>query len=356
MTTFSDSFDRPDGTDLGLDWIEVSGDWSIVSGQLSPGAASGTIINRAAVAMATSDHYAQASIVATTSASQGVWCRGNMTDGLTSGYLWRNDGTEWTLFVVDGGGFTSLGSYVAAAAPGDVARVQAVGSAITGFVNGTARVSVVNTTVSTGLTVGIRSESVGAVRYDNFTAADIVPGVVGSASGTFGGLSGIATGTRRVTGAASGALGGLAGAASGARRVLGAAVGALAGLSGNATGRRTVVGTATMTGGALHGSATGTRAVTGSATGQFGGLDTVTATSDREPAPAQGSWYGLLDILQEGAQLYREDRERMPTACEDCGEPLRTGPRGDLYCPFDGSIWGPGPTRLGQVGVSSGRW
>ncbi|MFD6619980.1 hypothetical protein ACFWFB_32585, partial [Streptomyces albidoflavus] len=314
------------------------------------------IINRAAVALASSNHYAQATIAMATSASQGVWCRGNSIGGLTSGYLWRNDGTEWTLFSVSGGSFTSIGSYVAAAAPGDVARVQAVGSTITGFVNGVARVSVVNTAVETGLTVGIRSESVGVVRYDNFTAADITPVVTGSASGTFGGLSGTATGVRKVTGAAAGALGGLAGAASGVRRVLGTAAAVLGGLTGAATGRRTVVGTATLAGGALHGSATGQRAVTGTGSGQFGGLDTVTATPDDEPTPAQGSWYGLLDILQEGEQLYREDRERTPVACEDCGEPLRTGPRAELYCPFDGSIWGPGPQRLGQVGAASGRW
>jgi hypothetical protein len=96
VTSFSDDFNRADSTDLGANWVEVSGDWSIVSNQLSPGAAGGTIILRAAGAMASNDHYAQVTIAATTAASQGVWCRGN--SNISQGYLWRNNGTSWDLF------------------------------------------------------------------------------------------------------------------------------------------------------------------------------------------------------------------------------------------------------------------
>ncbi|WP_329376264.1 hypothetical protein [Streptomyces sp. NBC_01483] len=174
MTSFSDNFNRADSTDLGASWVEVSGDWSIVSNQLSPGAAGGTIILRAAGAMASNDNYAQATIAATTTASQGVWCRGN--SNISQGYLWRNNGTSWDLFQVFGGSFTNIGTYTAAAAPGDVAKVQAVGSTIKGFVNGIQRVSVTDTAVTTGTSVGIRSDSAGAVRYDDFAAADVTAG------------------------------------------------------------------------------------------------------------------------------------------------------------------------------------
>ncbi|WP_445520411.1 hypothetical protein [Streptomyces sp. NEAU-174] len=174
MTSFSDDFNRPDSTDLGAGWVEVSGDWSIVSNQLSPGAAGGTIILRAAGAMATSDHYAQVTIAATTTASQGVWCRGNAN--ISQGYLWRNNGSSWDLFSVVGGSFTNIGTYAAAAAPGDVAKVQAVGTTVKGYVNGIERVSVTDTGVATGTSVGIRSDSAGAIRYDNFTAADVTAG------------------------------------------------------------------------------------------------------------------------------------------------------------------------------------
>jgi hypothetical protein len=181
VASFSDDFSRADSSDLGADWVEVSGDWSIVSGQLSPGAAGGTIILRAAGAMASDDNFAQVTIAATAPASQGVWCRGN--SNISSGYLWRNDGASWDLFSVVGGSFTLIGSYAAAAAPGDVARVQAVGSTIKAFVNGVERVSLANTHVTTGVNVGIRSESAGALRFDDFTAGDVTAGAaLGTAS------------------------------------------------------------------------------------------------------------------------------------------------------------------------------
>jgi hypothetical protein len=183
VASFSDDFNRPNSTDLGAGWVEVSGDWSVVSSQLSPGAAGGTIILRAAGAMDSNDHSAQVTIAATTAASQGVWCRGN--SNISQGYLWRNNGTSWDLFSVVGGSFTVIGTYTAAAAPGDVAKVQAVGSTIKGFVNGVERISVTNTAVTTGASVGIRSDSAGAIRYDDFSAADVTAGAtLGIASST----------------------------------------------------------------------------------------------------------------------------------------------------------------------------
>jgi hypothetical protein len=183
MTTFTDTFDRPDSSSLGPDWAEVSGDWALISGQLSPGNAGGTIILRYASAMASSDHWAQVTIAATTAASHGVWCRG--TSNISAGYLWRNDGSTWTLFAVVGGSFTAIGSYAVAAAPGDVARIQAVGSTITAYVNGVVRVSVVDTSVTTGTNVGLRGESTSALRYDDFSAADVTAGAtLGTAAAT----------------------------------------------------------------------------------------------------------------------------------------------------------------------------
>ncbi|MCX5522167.1 hypothetical protein OG342_04700 [Streptomyces bobili] len=174
MATFTDDFNRADSSDLGANWVEVSGEWSIVSNRLSPGAAGGTIILRAAGAMASNDNYAQVTFAATAAASHGVWCRGNAN--ISSGYLWRNDGSSWNLFSVVGGSFSSIGSFAGAAIAGDVAKVQAVGSTITAYVNGVQRVSVVDTNVLTGTSVGIRSESVGALRFDDFAAGDVTAG------------------------------------------------------------------------------------------------------------------------------------------------------------------------------------
>jgi hypothetical protein len=174
VTAFSDNFDRANNTDLGAAWAEVSGDWSIASNQLSPGAAGGTIILRAAGAMASADHYVQAKIAATTAASHGIWGRGN--SNISQGYLLRNDGSTWDLFAVVGGSFSAIGSYAAAAAPGDVVKLQIVGSTIKGYVNGVLRISVTDTAVTSGTSVGIRSESSSAIRFDDFAAADVVAG------------------------------------------------------------------------------------------------------------------------------------------------------------------------------------
>jgi hypothetical protein len=91
--------------------------------------------------------------------------------------------------------------------------------------------------------------------------------------------------------------------------------------------------------------------VTGTDLWQFGGL-TVTARGSVPGAPEQGSWYGLLDILREGAQLYREEQQRTPTACLRLRGAAPHRPGGVLYCPFDGSTWAAGDRRTGHVSTA----
>lgn len=50
-------------------------------------------------------------------------------------------------------------------------------------------------------------------------------------------------------------------------------------------------------------------------------------------------WYGLLAIEQEYRDILAEERSRPPVACPQCGEPLDSGPRGELFCSFDGFRW-----------------
>jgi hypothetical protein len=200
MATFTDDFNRADSSNLGANWVEVSGDWSIISNQLSSGNAGGTIILRAAGAMSTNDHSAQVTIASTAAVSHGVWCRGN--SNISQGYLWRNDGTSWNLFSVVGASFVSIGSFAGAAVAGDVPKIQAVGTTIKGFVNGIQRVSVTDTNVATGTSVGIRAESTNALRFDDFTAADVTTGTTGDA--TLAGTATLtATGLRATTGSSA---------------------------------------------------------------------------------------------------------------------------------------------------------
>lgn len=267
MTTFADDFNRADSTNLGAGWVEVSGDWSIISNQLSSGNAGGTILLRAATAMASNDNFAQVTIAATTAASQGVACRTNIN--LSTGYLWRNNGTSWDLFTL--GTFTLLATYAAAAAPGDVAKVQAVGSTIKAFVNGVERASVTDTTYATGTGVGLRADSVSALRFDDFSAGDVggASTVNGTIDQAYGGLGGGVTATREVAGAVGQAYGGLGGGASGTREAIGAAAQAYGGLSGGVSALREVPAAAAQSFAGLGGGAAGVRETAG--TIAFGG-------------------------------------------------------------------------------------
>lgn len=51
------------------------------------------------------------------------------------------------------------------------------------------------------------------------------------------------------------------------------------------------------------------------------------------------SWQQLADILAEAAAEQEAERSAPPVACPNDGEPLETGPRGELHCRFDGWTW-----------------
>lgn len=220
MTTIADTFTQPDGSTV-TGWVEVSGDWTISSNRLTPGTAGGTGVIRCGTALTTDDGFAQVVLATAAAVSCGVWCRGDAT--LSSGYLWRNDGSSWDLFRVLGGSFLSIGSFAGAAVNGDVAKVQAVGSTVKGFVNGVERVSVTDTDVATGKNVGLRCESSAAVRLDDFAAADVggASDVTGSIAGSFGGLGGAVSATREVPGSVAASFGGLSGQLTAEREVIG---------------------------------------------------------------------------------------------------------------------------------------
>lgn len=105
---------------------------------------------------------------------------------------------------------------------------------------------------------------------------------------------------------------------------------AAAGLSavGSATDTTTAATTATA---ALTASASATSTTTATITAE--------ATTGAVTTVQTGSWYGLLDILAEAADIARQYATTPPAACPNDGEPLITGPDGRLFCRFDG--WRP---------------
>jgi hypothetical protein len=51
------------------------------------------------------------------------------------------------------------------------------------------------------------------------------------------------------------------------------------------------------------------------------------------------SWEQLIAIRQEQVDTVLAEKAAPPQACPNDGEPLRAGPDGELFCPFDG--WRP---------------
>jgi len=180
MAIYSDNFNRVDSTTIGAGWTEITDDWSIKGNQLAPGlATTGVVLYN--LPLNTSDHYAEIAMPVATSTSMGVFARSDLAGN--SFYLLRSNGTSWNLFTNIGGSFTSIGSYAATLANGDVARIQCVGSTIKAFINGVERISVVDTAITTGTYTGIRSTQSSTARYDNFTASDV--GALYSDNGAF---------------------------------------------------------------------------------------------------------------------------------------------------------------------------
>ncbi len=177
-----------------------------------------------------------------------------------TGYIWRYNGSDSTLFVVSAGSFSSIGSaYSATLSAGDVLRLEVQGTAIRGYVNGVLRSSATNGTVTTGDRGSLRIGGT-AARLDDFSIGSLAGGgtfsfsgaAVGSTpaltipDGTSAGtwtFAGTASGTTSKTGTATGTLA-WSGTAAGANARWGSAAGSW-GYTGTATGSSPTRGTAT---------------------------------------------------------------------------------------------------------------
>lgn len=92
---------------------------------------------------------------------------------------------------------------------------------------------------------------------------------------------------------------------------------------------------------AITGAATVVHNATGDLTIAIGTLNTGALNSDASPPRLDNSagWYQLLDIWKEAKQIVMDDATMAPVACPNDGEPLLTGPNGELFCRYDG--WTP---------------
>lgn len=51
------------------------------------------------------------------------------------------------------------------------------------------------------------------------------------------------------------------------------------------------------------------------------------------------SWDQLSAMIQEAHDIDQEDRSSEPISCVSCYTPLKAGPDGGLFCPWDGLRW-----------------
>lgn len=51
------------------------------------------------------------------------------------------------------------------------------------------------------------------------------------------------------------------------------------------------------------------------------------------------SWEQLAAMVQEAREIDQADRAAEPTSCASCYTPLKPGPDGGLFCPWDGLRW-----------------
>jgi hypothetical protein len=172
-----------------LTWTELLGtDWGITSTRAQIQAFSGLFqLVRAGSALASADHYCQATLAAFTTQSAtttaGPAVRIDATVGDAT-YFFRAEsdpgGVQTQLWKRVAASFTSLGTNATAPVVADIIRVEANGSSITGKMNGTARVGPITDTAITGnLQCGIvgDADTVGQVTaLDDWSAADLAAG------------------------------------------------------------------------------------------------------------------------------------------------------------------------------------
>lgn len=171
-----DNFNRANSTDLGTNWTVINGNynWRLQTNQADFNVASigaeyyntGTFAN---------DQYAQAICKSTetgTARGAGACVRVTNPGSVTTFYLVMAGTSTLWLYKIVSGTYTQLGTGTAAAV-NDVVRIEAQGTTIRVKVNGTERISVTDTSITSGVP-GLHSLSdTASEQVDDFEAGDL---------------------------------------------------------------------------------------------------------------------------------------------------------------------------------------
>lgn len=175
----SDNFNRADNTNINTSapftWAAANGSLSIfniLSNQLRfTGDPSINDTIRAEVDLAAADHFAQVTLVTNDAGiNAGVCCRFASASFTCYAYIYHAN-TAYTLYSISGGTFTQLGTGTLTRAANDVVKIQASGSSIKCFLNGTLDISVTDSSITTGVRTGILAGfSSSPMQLDDFSA------------------------------------------------------------------------------------------------------------------------------------------------------------------------------------------
>lgn len=170
-TFFKDDFTRADSaTTLGNGWTTLSGTWGISANQAYLATPSGT--DRAVRDFKLSDCVIQATFATTGNVQRLTFRHVDTQNEL----FVSADATQWTLNKRVANVLTTLGTYAALPANGDVVRVVLNGSSITVYINGTSRITATETFNQTATVHGM-STNLNSVRFDNFLVAKLTDAI-----------------------------------------------------------------------------------------------------------------------------------------------------------------------------------
>jgi len=180
-TAIVDDFTRADGDIIGnqLTWTEVDGDWDTISNQAELQTVGGDVRTaRAESDLSTTDHYAQIRAKAdpaSTGTEHGAAVRFSSSSEICYvGFSYGSDDNIYT-FKLNGASQTLIAQTLITPVTDDIYKVQANGSIITAYQNGTQRLCSTDTTITTGTRCGIMgfNTSVTKPLIDDFEAADL---------------------------------------------------------------------------------------------------------------------------------------------------------------------------------------
>lgn len=176
MASWTDDFNRADNTSLGANWTEDEGSIDIVTNKAD--AVTAASFNRArytGVAFDSSNHYVQAVGGANGGTDRiGICCRQASSANTCYQLAWvAAEAGGLKLRSLSAGTETEIGSATLTGTADHTFKVQADGSTISGWVDGTSVISVTNTAIATGLYGGMHIYGNNGL-WDDAAGADLV--------------------------------------------------------------------------------------------------------------------------------------------------------------------------------------